>query len=41
VKTSELELDEAALEERPYEESGEFNVLQADQPRFLSTSEKR
>jgi hypothetical protein len=30
VKTSELELDKAALEERKYKESGEFDVLQEE-----------
>jgi hypothetical protein len=28
VKTSELDLDEAAMEETQYEEFGEFDVLQ-------------
>jgi hypothetical protein len=30
VKTSKLELDEATVEERQYEEYGEFHVLQEE-----------
>jgi hypothetical protein len=36
VKTSELELDEAAVEERKYEEFGEFDVL-LEESEYLDT----